>query len=149
MKHLFKFVELFAAIVLSAVLFPIALIYNIIMNFTKLPYFLVLFIIEIYKLIFDSFEKIAIIIDRLGNVVLANMFINLFIFKEHRNRTLFYKSEKTISAAFGHAFKHGYLKRRGLFFVSFLDKIFGKEHCIKAHEFDLLKELFNQKTGIS
>jgi hypothetical protein len=71
------------------------------------------------------------------------------LFLKHTKRVIFNQSEVTISAAFGHAQKHGYLNKRGRKFVKLLDKIFGKDHCLKAHEFDLLKQTFNHKTGIS
>lgn len=149
MKHLIKFIELIFAIILSALLFPLGLLFNIVVGFKKLHLFLWMFLVEVYELVFDSFEKVAVIIDRLGNVIDGNLFIRAFIFKEHRKRTLFNQSEVTISAAFGHAQKHGYLNKRGCIFVRMLDDIFGKDHCLLAHEFDLLKQTFNHKTGIS
>jgi len=107
MKHVKKLFELIAAIVLSTVLFPIALVYNIVIGFKTLDRFLWLFVTELYQLTFDTFEKVAVIIDRLGNVILGNMFCRFFVFKQFRKLTLFFNSEVTISASFGHLQKLG------------------------------------------
>ncbi|MDD4515630.1 hypothetical protein [Massilibacteroides sp.] len=149
MKHIKKLFELIAALVLSAVLFPIALIYNVIIGFKKLDQFIWLFVIEIFQLIFDVFEKLAVIIDRLGNVILGNMFCRFFVFKPFRDKTLFFNSEVTISASFGHLQKHGFLNKKGERFRKLLDKVFGKNHCLNAFEFDNLKNMYNNSTGIS
>jgi hypothetical protein len=152
MKHFIKLIKMIAALVLSGILFPLALIYNIVVIFKLGRFFVYLlkFIIELFKLIFDVFEKAAVIIDRLGNVILGNIFNDLFLYKEFRKLSKFYQSEVTISASFGHAHKCGYLNSKGEKFRSMLDKVFGKDHCLNAHEFDLLKQTFKKsKTGIS
>lgn len=149
MSHILKLFELIAAVLLSALLFPFALIYNFIVDFKHLDKFVWMLLREVYELIFDAFEKIAVLIDRLGNVILGNMFCRFFIFKQFRKITLFYNSEVTISAAFGHAQRHGFLNKKGDKFRKLLDMIFGQYHCQNAHEFDNLKNMFNNKTGIS
>ena len=152
MKHLFKFIELLAAVLISGILFPFALIFNVILIFRfklKFARFLIKFLVEIFKLTFDLFEKIAVIIDRLGNVILGNLFIYIFIYKEYKYRTLFNKSEITISASLGHGLINGFLNSKGIKFSNFIDNVFGKDHCINAYKFDLIKIEFNNKTGIS
>jgi len=152
MRHLVKFTELVFAVILSSVLFPLALIFNI----TQLQKGSILkdvwyVSVEILKIVFDLFEKIAIIIDRLGNLILGDVFTLLYVKKEFKDHTLFGKSEITISASFGHCLQKFYLKKSGINFTKFLDWIFGKAHCSLAYEWYLIKKNFNQnnKTGIS
>jgi ABC-type antimicrobial peptide transport system permease subunit len=151
MKNIVKFFELLFAVVLSAPLFSIGLVYNIVLCFKVKRFFIFLwkFLTEVYKLIFDVFEKLAVIIDRLGNVIDGNLFIKIFVRPNYQNITWFLMSEITISAAFGHSLKNCYLNERGLIFVRILDKVFGNNHCLKAYNFELLKRKFNSKTGIS
>ena len=150
-KNFLKILEFFAAIILSAILFPIALIYNI-LKIKKGKNFLIFvwkFIIEVFKLVFDLFEKLAIIIDRLGNVICGNMFIDIFVLDIFNSKTLFNKSEITISAAFGHAQVNGILNAKGKKFIKLLSKIFGSNHAKNAYKFHLIKKEFHSKTGIS
>lgn len=152
MKHLFKIIELLAAVILSAILFPIGLVFNICqLVVLRLGFFrfVWLFILETYKIVLDLFEKIAVIIDRYGNVILSGLFIKIFIKNTHNKKTLFGKSEVTISASLGHALTNFYLNGKGLKFCKFIDKVFGKNHCILAYEFKIIKDKFNSKTGIS
>ena len=147
-----KLVELITAIVLSVILFPIALIFNIFL-LKKGSVFKTICqaVKEIVKLIFDTFEQIAIWIDRLGNVILGNMFEIFFIQKKYYGKTLFDKSEITISSSFGHALEYIYLNKKGLRFAGLLDKILGKNHCKNAYKWKVTKDKFNKnnKTGIS
>ena len=146
-----KILELLSALILSAILFPIALIYNLfkIKKGKNVLIFAWKFLVELLKIVFDLFEKIAVIIDRLGNVICGNLFIDIFVQKEYSKKTLFNKSEVTISAAFGHSYEWIYLNKKGLRFVKLLSKVFGKEHAKQAYRFHILKQNFNSKTGIS
>jgi hypothetical protein len=148
MKHFIKLLELLAAVILSAPLFTIALIYNVfkLKKYSIIPTVWKL-LKELAKILFELFRILAVWIDRLGNVILFNLFIDLFL--QEKNKTLFGKSEVTISAAFGHAYEWIYLNKRGLKFVKILDFIFGKNHCKDAYKWHEMKKDFDNKTGIS
>ncbi len=152
MKNLFKIVEFISAIVLAIILFPLGILYSFLtVLIFKLKFLktILYFLKEVYLIILDIFEKIAVIIDRLGNIIVGDLFIEIFVQKKYRYLTLFKKNEITISAAFGHAYEWIYLKKSGIFFVKLLSKVFGKDHATQAYKFYELKKEFNSKTGIS
>ena len=66
MKNLFKILELLSALILSAILFPLALIYNLfkIKKGKNVFIFAWKFLVELFKIVFDLFEKIAVITGR-------------------------------------------------------------------------------------
>jgi len=152
MKNLFKIIEFIAAVILAAILFPLGILYSLFtvlllkLKFAKTLWY---FVKEVYLIVLDILEKMAVIIDRLGNVIVGDLFIRVFVQKEYRYKTLFKKNEVTISAAFGHAYEWIYLKKSGLFFIKLLSKVFGKDHCKQAYKWHQIKQNFNSKTGIS
>lgn len=152
MKHLIKFSELVFAVILSAVLFPLALIFNL-FQLKKGSWIKTLWYVanEIVFIIFDTFEYFAVMIDKLGNLIVGPVFIRIFVQKEYRYKTLYGKVRITISAATGHALEWIYLNKAGVKFAKILDKVFGNNHCKNAYKWHLIKEDFNNnnKTGIS
>jgi len=138
-----KIKEFTAAIILSAILFPIGFVFNILaIVLFKKKFFVAFWRItkEVLLLINDIFERIAIIIDRLGNVIDGNMFILLFVKNKYHDKTLFGKNEITVSAASGHAENYDYLNNFGNRFVKALNKTLGKNHCKNAYEWYLVKQ---------
>lgn len=106
---------------------------------------------EILLLFLNFLEQIAVYIDRLGNLILENLFEVFFVKKEFRDKTLFGKSDITISASIGHSLEWLYLKRAGVKFSNILNRVLGKNHCKDAYKWYLVKKEFNKtnKTGIS
>lgn len=103
---------------------------------------------EIGKLFLDFLEQIAIYIDRMGNVILENLFEVFFVQKEFRKKTLFGKSEVTISASLGHSLECIYLNSAGVKFANLLDKVLGKNHCKDAYQWYLIKKEYNKNKKI-
>jgi len=150
-----KILELIAALILSAILFPFALIFNIFL-LKKGSILKTIWQVckEISKLINDTFRQIAIWIDRLGNVILGNMFERALILKKYWGKTLFDKSEITISASLGDALDKKMFNKKGYKFASMIDYIFSirikffeiyfveKNHCVKAFEWYLINKNF-------
>jgi len=127
-----KIIEFIAAVILSAILLPVGIVYNIITfwkkSSMKMPFlFVTAFFIEIYNL----FHTLAIFIDRIGNIILGKMFIDLFLIDARKN-VGFGKFGITISASFGHCLIHKNLNKKGIYFVGIIDKIFGFNHCYRA-----------------
>jgi hypothetical protein len=149
---IYKLIELIAALILSAILFPLALIFNL-FQLKKGSVFSTCFYVasEIIFIIFDTFEYLAVVIDKLGNLILGPVFIRIFVKDEYKYETLFNKVQVTISASLGHAYENIYLNKAGVKFHNFIDLIFGKDHCKHAYKWYLIKKEFNNNnlTGIS
>lgn len=78
----------------------------------------------------DYFFLIALSLDQLGNVVMAELFNDILIKK---NRDLFGNPDETISSVLGKNQLNGTLKPLGKLLVNILNKI-EKDHCIKSIE---------------
>ena len=155
LKEFFKILEFVAAVILSAILLPAGLFFNIweLVRFKKRFFvFFIRFLYEIILISLDIFEKIAVIIDRIGNIILGNAFTYFLIKKEFRRHLSFNPyglNHWTISASTGYFESRNMLNKRGERFSNLLSKILGKDHCLQAYEFQILKDSFNSKTGIS
>jgi len=154
-KELFKILEFIAAIILSAILLPLGIFFNIweLIRFKRR--FFVFFgrlFVEIILIFLDIFEKVAVIIDRIGNIILGPAFTYFLIKKEFRRHLSFNPyglNHWTISASTGYFESRNMLNKRGVRFSNMLSKILGKDHCLQAYKFQILKEKFYSKTGIS
>jgi hypothetical protein len=149
MKNLVKLISFIAAVILSALLFPVGLVFNL----TELRHGRVFvtfwrFFIELVDIIFDFLLNIAVIFDRLGNVIIGDM-IERLVTKEMN--TTFGKNEWTISASLGKLLYDNKLKPFGLRFIGFIDSVFGTDHCIDAYYWHVEKENFNNENimGVS
>lgn len=147
-----KVLEFLFAVIIGTPLLIIGLISNIFF-WKKGKIFVTIYktIKEVIMLFLDFLQQIAVYIDRLGNVILANLFEVVFVQNKFYKKTLFGKENITISAAFGHAYEWIYLNKFGVHFVYFLDFALGKDHCGQAYKWYLIKEKFNNDnlTGIS
>jgi len=114
MKNIINIIYFLVALILSAPLFTIALIFNIFqlkkgsifMTVVKLSY-------EVFKVIMDLFRYFAVVIDIFGNIILKNMFIKYFLI-DKSNVSWFGKSGITISASLGRSQCDNNLNERGL-----------------------------------
>jgi len=148
MKNIFKLISLLAAIVLSAPLFTIALVFNL-FQLRKGKVFVTFYRLfkEVVNIVFDIFLTVAIIIDRLANVIVGDL-IERCVTKERD--TTFGKNDWTISASLGKLQSEVKLIKFGVKFVRFIDRIFGKFHCRDAYNFRKMKANFEgNATGIS
>jgi hypothetical protein len=153
LKHLYKPVALIAAIILFVPLSIAGLVFNLFQIKKELERkkwtfwrMLLNFLKEIYEITMDTCEKAAVIIDRLGNIIVGDL-IEYFVTKERD--TTFGQSEWTISASMGKLLEDNKLTIFGLKFCNFLSKVFGEDHCYWAYEFHKIKESFGSTTGIS
>lgn len=153
MKFSYKLIELIAAIVLFILLSFPATIFNLVSIRKKNKKYvwtlfrtLKILIVELVEIVFDLFEILAVVIDRIGNIIIGDL-IEYCITKERD--TTFGMSEWTISASIGKLLVENKLNKFGLSFDRFLSKIFGKDHCSQAYKFHLIKQEFKSKTGIS
>ena len=112
------FILLIIAIVLSAILFPLGWLYSL---FT--------FKLSIRKLS-GYFKAIAISIDQLGNVVMANL-LNDTLIKEHGHK--FGNPDETISMVLGLNKRDKSLTKWGIKLTNILNKI-EKDHIEKTIE---------------
>ena len=107
----------FIAVILTVLIAPFALIYEIItlVRFSKVS---------------EYFFNIAISIDQLGNVVCQGLFNDFLITKEGFK---FGNPDETISSVLGRNYLTGTLKPTGKVLRWILDKI-EKDHCVKSIE---------------
>lgn len=105
----------FIAVILTIVIAPIALLYEIItlIRFSKVS---------------DYFFNIALSIDQLGNVICQGLFNDLLIKKDGFK---FGNPDETISSVLGRNYQTNNLKFIGKAIRWTLDKI-EKDHCIKS-----------------
>ena len=105
----------FIAVILTVIIAPFALVYEIItlVRFSKVS---------------EYFFNIAISIDQLGNVVCQGLFNDLLITKDGFK---FGNPDETISSVLGRNYKTNTLKPIGKFIRWVLDKI-EPNHCIKS-----------------
>jgi len=145
MKDLFKILELIVAIILSAILIPFGMLFNIwdLIRFKRRFWKIFFrFLYEIILIALDIFERIAIITDRIGNVILGNALTWFFVKRQFYNQLYFnpYGSNRwTVSAATGYFSEKNLINKNGFKFNNLLSKVFGKDHCKRAYEFQLLK----------
>ncbi len=142
-----KIFLLFLALILSIFVFPIGFVFNV-FTFRKKKWFFysaLKMTYEVLLVFYDLFLILAVLIDRLGNVIGGNMFITLFILNDKKNETLFGKNECTISASLGKAVLKKQLNKEGINFVWFLELFAGERHCIEAYQWYLIKKNFNKK----
>ena len=129
--------EVIIALIIGAILFPIGLIFAIIQPIffyngkRNLILYFWNFIYQIYTVIMYWLHHLALTIDILGNVI-AGDFIELFVTKERD--TLFANKKHTISQAMGYLEANNLLTPFGNRIKLFIDKIFGKDHCIDAYK---------------
>jgi len=144
MKKILSFI---IAIIISTFIFPLGFIFNIfnIWNFKEfLKYYLKL-TIEVCKVICNFFEKIAIFLDILGNVIAGRLFFYSFVKKGFRkDNTYFGVSEWTISASIGHLQYYKRLNKFGLWFSNLLTILIDKNHCINAYNWKIYKDKFKR-----
>lgn len=127
-----KLLMFFFALILSAILLPLGLAYNILTIF-KLKSIenvlntLLAFLEETY----NFFYSIAIFLDRLGNILLGSLFEKIVL--NQKIETTFGDSGYTISYSFGDLLFSKKLNKTGISIVKFIDKLFGKNHCLNTY----------------
>ena len=145
MKNLSKILEFFSALILSAILFPIGFVLNIILlfrlklNVLKFSWSLA---IQVIYVVLDLFRYLAVIIDILGNVILGPAMKFLFVKKEFSQMSYYGRAGITISAATGQGFVKKYFNERGIRFKNFINFFFirtTKYHCEDAYKFYIYK----------
>jgi hypothetical protein len=129
---------------------------------------------EIYKIIFDIFLYIALIIDRLGNIIVGPLLGFLIIDKQAVPKKIniaiidtkdkshilpdiysdkihtFGLNDWTLSASIGRLIVRENINKRGGRFANIIDFVFGVNHCRNAYEFKIIKTSFSGNgTGIS
>lgn len=113
------FVLLILAIALSGILFPIGFVYAITKKF--------------FKAVGGFFFAIALSIDQSANVICSELFNDLLLKKDSKNKVLFGDPDKTISFVLGKNFLNGSLNQIGIALSKFLNLI-EKDHVFKAIE---------------
>lgn len=144
-KHLYKIVEFITAVILSAILYTVSFIYNI-FQFRRGSVFKTLYlaIVEIYKVVMDLFEKLAIILDILGNIILSNLITDILLINKE-DKGWFGKAGITISSSLGKALNDKNLNEKGIKFAKILDKPFEYNHCKNAYDWQIMKDEFNEQ----
>lgn len=111
------FVLLIVAIVLSGILFPIGFIYAITKKF--------------FKAVGGFFFAIALSIDQSANVICSELFNDVLLKNDAKNKVMFGDPDKTISFVLGKNLLNGSLNRFGIALTKFLNLI-EKDHVFKA-----------------
>lgn len=137
-----------AALLLSVPAFSIALVYNIFLfrkdkNIIKTILHLIR---ELWEELGNLFERLAITLDIIGNIICANLFVDAMFKKGIEiEDTLLGQSGITISSSLGEGLEHDKFRKFGAKFCKFLDKPFEKNHCKNAYEWKLTRDKFNEE----
>jgi len=135
----YSILEIISAIILLIILFPIGVIYSLLIqpfiHFKKYNVFKYLynFIYQIIYVIFDTFHQVAIYIDIIGNIVIGDLMEICVLKDKNIIDTWFGKKEHTISQSLGELEINGKLNKFGIFITKLASKVFEDNHCINAY----------------
>ncbi len=136
-KKWIALVEITSAIILAVILFPVGIIYSLLIQplifYKEFKVFKYIknFFAQIWHILMHLLHTIAFSIDLLGNVIVGEL-LELIITKQ--KDTWFGKREHSISQSIGFLEKYDFLNKRGIWLNRFLSIIFGQKHCINAFE---------------
>ena len=136
-KKWLAIVELLIAIISAVVLFPIGFFYSILIEPfirnepNKVFKYFNKFFYGIWFVFTHTLHSVAFAIDILGNIIVGELIEKLIT---NQKNTWFGMSNHSISQSIGFLEKYEFLNKRGIWLSNFLNKIFGKKHCINAFE---------------
>jgi len=141
-KKLTYLAEFIGALILASFLFIFGFLYNFIRPIvifkriggkkaTKEAFLFVFeFIKELINSIFFILHVLALLIDKLGNVIVGYLIQDII---SSEKNSLFGKANVTVSASTGELTKKGKINKAGVLFNKMLDVVFGKNHSTTAY----------------